>query len=53
MQLGIYIMVELIWLKVKCIKKYLSANSFLNKTIHEINLQFENAKSNLKLQLIT
>ena len=30
-------------------KRYLSVNSLLNKTIHEINLQFENAKSNLEV----
>lgn len=30
-------------------KRYLSVNSLLNKTVHEINLQFENAKSNLEV----
>lgn len=32
-------------------KRYLSANSLLNKTVHEINLQFENAKSNLEVAI--
>lgn len=32
-------------------KRYLSANSLLNKTVHEINLQYESAKSNLEVAI--
>ncbi|MEZ4694131.1 MAG: hypothetical protein R2837_09120 [Aliarcobacter sp.] len=49
---NLYNGVRLIWLKVKYTKKrYLSANSLLNKTIHEINLQYESAKSNLEVAI--